>query len=191
MNREQYLETAVDELTDYISKANYTVPSIKVSTGWPSSKAFSSKSRALGECWHHETLKQDASHIFISPYLSDSVEVLATLIHEIGHAILPAEAKHKAPFKRYMTAVDLVGKPTATSPGDILKSFLDLLINRIGTYPHDSIDKVAKDKKQTTRLRLWVCAGCDTKLRVAKDDLAVQCIPCDLQYVKQEKGDAE
>ena len=186
MNREEYLELAADELTNYISKAGYKMPILKVSAGWPSTKAFSSKNRTLGECWHHEMINQEASHIFISPYLSDTVKVLVTLVHEIGHAILPQEVKHKKLFKQYMVAVDLTGKATATEAGEVLKSFIDLLVDRIGHYPHESIDKPPKSKKQTTRLRLWVCKGCNLKLRVAADDLAVQCLACDLQFVKVE-----
>ena len=188
MNREEYLELAASELSDYISKVGYTMPKLKVSAGWPSTKAFSSKSRTLGECWHHDMIEQEASHIFISPFLSDTATVLGVLVHEIGHAILPKEVKHKKPFKQYMTAVDLTGKATATESGEVLKSFLDLLIARIGTYPHDSIDKGPKQKKQTTRLRLWICNGCDLKIRVAKDDLNILCMACDLQFVKVEKG---
>ena len=191
MNREEYLELAASELSDYISKAGYTMPKLKVSAGWPSTKAFSTKSRTLGECWHHEMIKQEASHIFISPFLSDTVTMLGVLVHEIGHAILPQEAKHKKPFKQYMQAVDLNGKATATKPGEVLKSSLDLLITRIGTYPHDSIDKGPKQKKQTTRLRLWTCNGCDLKIRVAKDDLNLLCMACDLQLVKVEKVEVD
>jgi len=191
MNREGYLELATSELSDYISKAGYTMPKIKVSAGWPSTKAFSTKSRKLGECWHHEAINQEASHIFISPYLSDTVTVLGVLVHEIGHAILPQEAKHKKAFKQYMTAVDLTGKATATEVGEVLKSFIDLLIDRVGTYPHESIDKGPKQKKQTTRLRLWTCEGCDLKIRVAKDDLNILCMACDLQFVKVEKQEVD
>ena len=186
MNREEYLETAANELSDYIGKAGYTMPLLKVSAGWPSTRAFSSKSRRVGECWHHDAIEQEASHIFISPYLSDTVMVLATLVHEIGHAILPQEVKHKKAFKQYMVAVDLTGKATATEAGEVLKSFIDLLVDRVGHYPHESIDKGPKFKKQTTRLRLWICKGCNLKLRVATDDLAVQCLACDLQFVKVE-----
>ena len=187
MNREEYLELAADELSDYIGKAGYSMPKLKVSAGWPSSKAFSTKGRTLGECWHHESIEQEASHIFISPCLSDTSTVLGVLVHEIGHAILPQEVKHKKAFKQYMTAVNLTGKATATKPGEVLQSFFDLLIDRIGTYPHDSIDKGPKQKKQTTRLRLWICNGCDLKIRVAKDDLNILCMACDLQFVKVDK----
>lgn len=187
MNREGYLECAVSELSDYIGKAGYTMPKIKVSAGWPSTKAFSAKARTLGECWHHDMIDQEVSHIFISPYLSDTVKVVGVLVHEIGHAILPQEVKHKKQFKQYMTAVGLTGKATATEPDEVLTSFISLLIDRIGIYPHDSIDKGPKMKKQTTRLRLWVCNGCDLKIRVAKDDLNILCMNCDLQFVKVEK----
>jgi len=77
-----------------------------------------------------------------------------------------------------------MGKATATEAGDILKSFIGLTVEKIGEYPHSSIDKLPGMKKQTTRLRLWVCAGCDTKLRVAKDDLRVQCLDCEIPFIK-------
>ena len=191
MNREEYLELATSGLSDYISKAGYTMPVLRVSAGWPSTKAFSTKGRTLGECWHHDMIEQEASHIFISPFLSDTVTVLGVLVHEMGHAILPKDAKHKKLFKQYMQAVDLTGKATATKVGVVLESFLTLLMARIGVYPHDSIDKGPKQKKQTTRLRLWICNGCDLKLRVATDDLNVQCLACDLQFEKVEKREVD
>ena len=191
MNREEYLELAASELTGYINNVGYTMPKIKVSAGWPSTKAFSAKARTLGECWHHDMIDQEASHIFISPFLSDTVTVLGVLVHEIGHAILPKEVKHKKAFKQYMQAVDLVGKATATESGEVLKSFITLLIDRIGLYPHDSIDKGPKQKKQTTRLRLWICNGCDLKIRVAKDDLNILCMACDLQFEKVDKTEVD
>lgn len=186
MNREEYLELAVSEFESYLSKAGYKLPMVKVSAGWPSSKAFSKKSRRLGECWHHESIEQESSHVFITPYLSDTVDVLAVLVHELGHAILPKEAQHKKLFKQYMRDVDLVGKATQTEAGETLKAFMDIVIAHIGPYPHTSIDKIPKEKKQTTRLRLWICAGCDIKLRVAKDDLKVQCLDCDLSFERKE-----
>jgi len=191
MNREQYLEKAIEELSDYIGKAGYTMPTVKVSTGWPTKSAFKREGRCLGECWHKDNLNQDASHIFLSPYMSKTVEVLGVLVHELGHAILPKEAKHKKTFKQYMRDVDLTGKATATVTGEVLTSYLNLVIERIGQYPHESIDKPLVDKKQTTRLRLWVCPGCDLKLRTANDDLRVQCLNCDLEFIKQEKGEKE
>ena len=193
MNREEYLEKALIEFEDYLSKAGYKLPLVKVSAGWPSSKAFSTKGRSLGECWHKDSIDQEASHVFISPYLSDTVEVLSVLVHELGHAILPKEVKHKKPFKQYMRDVDLTGKATQTEAGETLKSFIGLVIERIGTYPHTSIDKVPKEKKQTTRLKLWLCSGCNTKLRVAKDNLRVMCLDCDLPFIKDGncKGDKE
>lgn len=192
-NREAYLEAAIQELTGYIEGTGYPMPTVKVSCGWPSARAFSAKNRCLGQTWHKDMVQQETSHIFISPYLSDTGKVLAVLVHELGHAILEKGDKHKRPFKQYMKAVDLKGKATATEAGDVLQSFINLTIEKIGEYPHSSIDKLPGQKKQTTRLRLWVCPGCATKVRAASDNLRVQCLDCELGFIKDGdcKGEGE
>jgi len=188
VNREEYLEKALIELTPYIDKAGYSMPAVKVSAGWPSAKAFSSKARRTGETWHKDSVAQENSHIFISPYISDSREVLSILVHELGHAILKQGVGHRKPFKDYMRAVDLVGKATATESGEVLLSFLDLAIEKLGAYPHESIDKNPDRKKQSTRLRLYQCQCEDpVKIRAATDNLRATCLDCEAGFEKVEK----
>ena len=186
-NREQWLTQASERLSELTAREGFAVSSLKVSCGWPSTRALSSKKRTIGECWHHDTLEQENSHIFISPCLSDPIEVLGVLLHELGHSALASNVGHKAPFKKFMLAVGLTGKPTATEvssdEGDPLRIELDRLASELGEYPHQKIDKTLKPK-QSTRLRLYECL-CPIKIRVAKDDLHAKCEDCQENFIQQ------
>lgn len=187
-NREHWLTKASETLTEHVTLQSGLNPSsVKVSCGWPSTRALSLKKKSIGECWHHDTLEQEDSHIFISPCISDPIEVLGVLLHELGHSALPPKTGHKAPFKKFMVAVGLTGKPTATEvssdSSDPLRIYLKRLGSELGEYPHQSIDKTLKPK-QSTRLRLYECA-CPIKLRVAKDDLHAKCEDCQENFIQQ------
>ena len=189
-NREAWLTEASETLTEHITLQSGLKPSpVKVSCGWPSTRALSLKKKTIGECWHHSIIEQEDSHIFISPSLSDPIEVLGVLLHELGHAALPSGTGHKAPFKQFASEVGLQGKPTATivseDSSDPLRIYLDRLASKLGEYPHQSIDKSLKPK-QSTRLRLYECL-CPIKLRVAKDDLHASCQDCESDFIQQVK----
>jgi len=187
-NREAWLQNALVELSPLVNKASYGMPLVQVSCGWPATRPFSSKKRSVGECWHRDMVKQDAAHIFISPFLDDGLEVLGVLLHELGHAVLSAKTGHRSAFKRYCADVGLDGKPTATVIGATLEPQLKSVLKVIGDYPHQSIDKVTR-KKQTTRLRLYMCS-CDIKIRVAKDDLHATCEDCGDPFELRSNGNA-
>lgn len=105
--REQWLESAAEYLyNDFIGNLGDMAKghSWAVSCGWPSTRSQSTKRRRLGECWTHEACADKSTyHIFISPVLDRPAEVLATLLHELIHAICGTVVGHKGPFKRRYT----------------------------------------------------------------------------------------
>ncbi len=165
MNRESWLEKATDLLRPYFKEKGYEIPKlVRVSCGWPSTRALSSTKRRLGECWHAEGAADGVKQIFISPCLSDSVEVLAVLTHELLHAALPDKVGHKKPFKKGCEALGLEGPATSTKAGPELCTFLDeLLLKNVDSfpeYPQSKLDKTSEGapKKQTTRMNKILCA---------------------------------
>ncbi len=192
MNREEWLEKAVPRLNTLLELAELKPVTVRVSVGWPARGALSTKARRIGECWHSENIKQDTSHIFISPYIEKPITVLGTLLHEMIHASLPPKAGHKSTFAKACKTIGLQGKPTSTTvsteDSDPLKIELDSVFEFLGEYPHHKIETSSTLKKQTTRLRLWECK-CDepTKLRVAKDDLDVTCNICESCFEMVER----
>jgi hypothetical protein len=157
-NREDWLEHAVKALKPLFDTHNIDLPSVHVSVSFPSSRALSTKKRTIGEHWKPHVSASGLSQVFISPVLSDPIDVLATLVHELVHAVHP-DAKHKGDFVRTARKVGLEGKPTATVAGDALRAVLQDISEALGPYPHPAFDPLSlEEKKQKTRMIKLECA---------------------------------
>ena len=158
MSREDYLLAVVEKIkTIAPDDAN---PQIRVSCGLPSRGAFSEKSRRIGECWSSERSKDATHEIFVSPTISDSVLVIATLIHEYCHALAGIDAKHGKAFKHLAIHFGLEGKMTATTSSDYLNTTINQWIEELGAYPHANLEgKQTCGKKEGTRLIKIVCGN--------------------------------
>ena len=168
--REEWLQEAVSKLTPYLSGHGLRVPAVRVSCGWPSRNATGSAKRTIGECWDGKCAADGVPQLFISPLLdkvTDPMGVLATLTHEILHAV-DFEAKHGARFKKMATRVGLEGKPTSTHAGDTLVGLFERILGELGAYPHVALTITKERKKQTTRQKKCECATCGYVARVAQ-----------------------
>jgi rubrerythrin len=108
----------------------------------------------IGQCWKAEAASDGVTQVFISPFISEPVDGLAVLVHELIHAALP-EAKHGAEFKAAMKPLGLVGKATATAAGDELRAELDALAEALGDYDNSKLDPraTAADTPKTQKNR--------------------------------------
>jgi hypothetical protein len=165
--RESFLLRATKALRQEYRKVGFDLPELHVSVGFPSKRATAHRNRCIGECWHGEGQKGNKPHLFISPTL-DGPLALATLVHEHVHAFLPAGVGHGPAFKRAASKVGLTGKPTATSAGKALKARLLKLEEKLGGYPHDTLNVNARKKKQGTRLLKVLCEDCGYNVRVTR-----------------------
>ncbi len=163
MNREEWLQAAVDEFRPLFLGKGLKVPELYVSCGFPSRNATGIKKRAIGECWDGLQSADKKPQLFISPFLVETASpggVLATLAHEIVHATIGCEAKHGPRFVKAMKQIGLAGKPTATVAGEELIPLLERIASELGAYPHSELKIIRERKKQTTRMKKAVC-GCD------------------------------
>lgn len=181
-NREEWLEEAVEELRPLFQKVGYPIPvKLRVACGWPSTGALASKQKRVGECWQPEASEDNIPQIFISPAVSDDVEVLGILVHELIHAM--GIRGHRKDFKKVAMLVGLEGKMTATTIGAKLNDQLIALNGRIGPYPHATLNSNNARKKQTTRmLKAW-CPECGYTVRVSRKWLEIDtptCTPCQI-----------
>ncbi len=163
MNREQWLQSAVEKLRPFFLGKNLKVPELYVSCGFPSRNATGIKTRAIGECWDGLQSADKKPQLFISPLLVETagpMGVLATLVHELVHATIGCEAKHGPKFVKAMKSVGLEGKPTSTTAGEDLVALLERITSELGVYPHSELKLIRERKKQTTRMKKAVC-GCD------------------------------
>lgn len=164
-NREHWLQRTTLELRDLFAATDFTLPdTLHMSIGFPAKGALAAKHRRIGECWGGKASADNNHHIFISPLLSDPLEVMATLVHELGHAAVGVQCGHKGDFIKMMKQTGLAGKPTATIAGaELLPKLVDIF-ETVGRYPHAALNAGALEmKKQTTRM---LKASCETPCTV-------------------------
>lgn len=164
MTREEWLTAAINALRS----DELPVPdAVRVTCGWPSRGGRAEKKRVLGECWPPLCSEDDHTEVFIAPTISDPIEALETLAHELVHAAVGCEAGHKGPFRTTATALGLIGKMTSTSAGDELKARLQTIADKLGEYPHAKLTPANKSV-QSTRMLKFVCPQCGWAARTSQ-----------------------
>ena len=136
--REQWLETAIELMKPHFTESipGVKFPKVRVSVGWPGGKPGP---RTIGQCWAPFAATDNVSQIFISPVLDDPILVLATLAHELVHAIDENKSGHKGAFGVMARAIGLEGRLTATVPGETLTAVLATILEKLGAYPHAAL----------------------------------------------------
>ena len=163
VERHQWLEDARVECSRLLAAIDCNVPDkVRVTIGFPSTGG---RGRRIGECWSPAASSDEWGEIFVSPRLSDSVEIMGVMVHELIHAAVGTGAKHGAEFKAPTLAVGLEGKMTATKVSDALRARLQGWIDARGPYPAGSLNMETR-KKQTTRLLKAECETCGYVVRV-------------------------
>jgi len=183
--REEWLVAAADLLRVHIeAQAGRELPPVSVTCGWPSTGGTARTRRVIGQCWDADCSADGKHAIFISPVLEAAGEMgaLATLTHELVHALVGVEAKHKGPFAKAARAVGLLGKPTATTAGPTLQDLFATIQGKLGEYPHGALTPKQKEKPQGTRMLKMECGTCGYVARTTKKWLEaagpLRC-PCD------------
>lgn len=170
--REAWLMSAVEKIAPMLAQAGASNIERKVSEGKISiSVGFPSKTirKRIGECWAVAASENGGvNHLFISPLLDDTVEVLGVVVHEMVHADDDCESHHNGHFRKVAKAVGLTGKMTATEVGEDLAPILKDLAEELGPYPHVKLKLGSNIKKQTTRLKKVHCQ--DTECPYLDDD---------------------
>ena len=180
MTREQWLLRAVKKLAKIIAENDEKLPdNVRVSCSFPS-QAIRTR---IGEAWT-ETASEDGAHeTFVSPVVSDPIDVLAILLHELVHHTVGISAGHKAPFKRLAVACGLTGKMTATVAGEDLQNRLGTIAESLGEYPHKKLNPGVGQRKQSTRLIKCECGECGYTVRTTQKWLVfgAPLCPCNSQ----------
>lgn len=129
--------------------------------------------------YHHRKVHTQKGLILVNPRIWDSaLQVAAVLCHEIIHATYP-KAGHRGDFVKGMHRCGLEGRPTATVPGFAFEQWFDSVKDSLPEFPRGALK--TDTKKQTTRLRKWVCP-CGVIARVASDDFQATCNRCDQPF---------
>ena len=133
---------------------------LKVSVGWPSTRATSANGRALGQCYSPKVSTEGFTEMFVSPYVDSALQVAGILTHELIHAAVGTDAKHGREFKRACILAGLTGPAIATVAGTELATKLEEIIAGIGAYPHARLDATAITHA-ATRLLKALCLHAD------------------------------
>lgn len=158
---------------------------VRVSVGWPKG----GKAGTIGQCWGSASAGDGIAQVFVSPILVTPIDVLATLVHELVHAIDDCQSGHKGAFAKLARAVGLEGKLTATVPGVELSRRLETWVERLGAYPHAPLVPAEKIKTQTTRMLKLECPTCEYTVRTSQKWVDVGLPYCPTCSVLEENGE--
>jgi hypothetical protein len=176
--REGWLRAATDELRPYFKTCGYELPdNIRFAIAFPSTGR---KGKRVGECWHSSTSADSSFEIFLRADLFEPDHVLAVLIKELVHTLLPPDAGHGNVFKMAATRIGLEGPMRQATPGPVLKERLHEVAEKMGPLPHARLNiaqqpmttrgsiGVDVPKKQTTRYHKATCSdeNCPFTVRV-------------------------
>lgn len=184
VNREQWLQNAVTALRPVFAEQGITLPPVHVSCGFPKGNVR----KVIGQCWATTSSDDGTAHLFVSPFVAESLRVLDILVHELIHAVDDCKSGHKGEFVRMMKTMGLEGKATATHAGEALTITLQGIVESIGGYPHAALlDGMSPVKKQTTRMLKVECPEDGYVVRTTAKWLAVgvPVCPCGTEMVAQ------
>lgn len=167
--REQWLLAAVNKIRPIFKGVNYEIPTaLRVSCGLPSTRAFGTRKRAIGEAWCSKSSRDEHFEIFVSPTVDDEKIVLSCLVHELVHVTVGVDKGHRGAFRECARQVGLEGPMTLTTASQGLVTMLKVIADELGPYPHKSLEKMTNGKKkQTTRLIRCSCKDCCYTVRAA------------------------
>jgi len=154
MTREEWLNQATGMLAIGVFQG-HKIPQVKISVGFTGGGL-----KTLGAHWAPASSDDNIGQIYITPTQSDSVEVLAVLVHELCHAVVGNEHKHGKVFKRCAVAVGLEGKMTSTHASKQLVERLNVIVKDLGPIPHSKLNpKMNPKKKDGTRMIKIICVN--------------------------------
>ena len=173
-NRESWLNRVASGMAPLFEALDAPLPSrVRVAIGFTSRGA---KGRAIGECWDNRCSGDGHFEIFIRPDLAHAADAMpaqiaAILAHELVHAAVGIAAGHGKAFKRIAAGLGLVGRMTATTPGDTFLAAVAPILVAAGPLPHARLDtgsETTRPKKQATRLLKCECEACGYTVRTAR-----------------------
>lgn len=190
--REGWLQDAIKALTPLFTENDIELPEVRVSVGFPGGGG----PNRIGECWSPESSADGIPQLFIHPKLGELDPVLATLTHELIHAVDGCKNGHSGPFKKMAQAIGLEGRMTATVPSAALcERFAELLKDAgMSPYPHSILEggKKSGPKPQKNRQHKLTCPGCGMIVRTSNkwiDEVGPPNCLCGNQFEVEERDD--
>ena len=135
-NREEWLRQAITKFRPIFKAAGIDIPKdVRISIGFGPTGARQENQVILGVTCARVLSETGVNEIFISPEDATAVTMLATVAHEIIHAVDDCEHGHKGPFKDMAVAIGLEGKMTHTTASEEFTKVLAKMADDLGPYP--------------------------------------------------------
>jgi predicted SprT family Zn-dependent metalloprotease len=174
INRETWLNLMIDKSVPLFDEAGFKISDIrdklKVSCSFIQGSRGSKLKNAIGVHYNPSVSADGFHEMMIQPSISDSVQAVGVLIHEMVHSIQTHlyhdkngflnVKPHGKEFRKIAIAVGLQGKMTATTESPELKVIIQKWIDELGEYPHAKMTLNDSRKKQSTRLLKLECTHC-------------------------------
>lgn len=183
--RESWLEQAIDIFRPRFIEVGLPLPDqVHVSVGFAYG-ARQENGQVLGQCWARQASDDGVNHLFISPELGDTFDVLETLLHELIHAADDCTSGHKGEFAKAATRLGLRAPMTFTPSSPEVEAELVLIAIELGEYPHGALHPVkarapvpvgapeppkmhSGPAKQGTRMIKVACPTCGYTVRLTR-----------------------
>lgn len=191
-NRETWLRTLAEFMMPRFEQCGFPIPPFRVGTGFTSGGQYCN---AGGECWNKTVSADGHFEIFIMPDRTDNMEIAAILCHELIHAAVGLQERHKGNFAVMMNRLGLLRPYTSSVPGPQFIEWIQPKLDELGPIPHAALkfrrtkggaepeageggSEAGTDdgepgssnakKKQSTRMLKAHCEECGYTVRLAK-----------------------
>lgn len=152
---------------------------LKVSRGYPPVNALKNRGRVVGVCIDPTVSLGGFTEIFVSPYVSEPMEMLSVLVHELGHAVQGNKVGHGPAFTEYCKEVGLAppANPmtgrhdefkgwqlgTVVAPGSPLEQTLQEILDELPPFPGAGLNltEVEKQRAASKAKTLMLKMYCD------------------------------
>lgn len=141
--RERWLEDAIDVFRPWFVQVGHELPErfhVSVGFGYGAKRE---NAKLEGQCWAGKASADGVNHIFISPEIGDTLEVLRVLLHELIHASLDGpdgiRDGHRGKFAEIATRLGFTGPMTETPASPSLQAECLTIAAVLGEYPHGAL----------------------------------------------------
>jgi len=164
---EEWLTAAGDTLRPAIASAlGIQIPVPRYTVGFP---AQGRKSNTLGETYPMAASRDGVNEIIIRITLTDPVEILGVLAHELIHVAMDCRYGHGKRFTKHFNKFGFMGSPLGHTMSPELRIQMAGLASSLGEYPRrDGLSETAANSKQTTRMIKATCQTCGMVYRTTQ-----------------------
>lgn len=132
-HRETWLNQLATMMAPKFEELGHPLPAFRVSIGFTGSPK---ESKVAGVVYHKVQSADGRFEVFISPDQAEPMQVAAILAHELTHAAVGFNHKHKGLFATTVAKLGMVRPFTSSVAGDAFKAWAQPFLDALGPLPH-------------------------------------------------------